>query len=94
MSGEPKAIDGTLGKYDFIPIFLAKLTTGWGPTLSINLALIVLTELAKAFFNVLIFPYLSPEFLGHQGSTLPCLNGSIQNKASGEFHMEIISTGQ
>ena len=55
------------------------------PILSINLAVTVLTEFANAFFKVLIWPYLLPEFLGHHASTLPCFRGSIQNKASGKI---------
>ena len=83
ISGVPSAIDGTLGNLDLIPIFFAKSITGLGPTLSINLALIVLIEFAKAFFKVLVLPYLSPEFFGHHDSTFPCLKGSIQYNASG-----------
>ena len=83
MSGVPRAIEGTAGRYDVTPILRAKLMTGLGPTKSINRALTVLTELAKAFFNVLVFPYLSPEFLGHHAFRLPCFRGSIQYKASG-----------
>ena len=42
-----------------------------GPILSINLAVTVFIEFARAFFRVLVFPYLSPEFLGHHFSILP-----------------------
>ena len=38
---------------------------------------------ARAFFNVLVFPYLFPEFFGHQASIFPCFIGSIQKSASG-----------
>ena len=31
-SGVPRAIDGTSGKYELIPIFFIKATTGFGPT--------------------------------------------------------------
>ena len=85
MSGVPKAMEGTRGKYEVIPIFLAKFTTGVGPTLSIKRAETVLTEFAKAFFKVRICPYLSPEFFGHHASTFPNFIGSMQNKASGKI---------
>ena len=52
ISGVPSAIEGTAGSLDVIPIFRARLMTGTGPTRSIRRALTVLTELAKAFFNV------------------------------------------
>ena len=66
-----------------IPMFFASLTTGLGPILSINLAVMVLIEFANAFFNVLVLPYLSPEFLGHHCSIFPNLFFSIQNWLSG-----------
>src|SRR6056300_1722544 len=84
MSGVPRAIEGTSGRWEVIPILRAKLITGTGPTKSMIRALMVLTELAKAFFKVRVRPYLSPEFLGHQASIFPCFIGSIQNKASGK----------
>ena len=82
-SGVPSAIEGTGGIRCSIPIFFASLTIGLGPILSINLAVIVLTEFAKAFFKVLVLPYLSPEFFGHHCSTFPNLFFSIQNWLSG-----------
>ena len=72
MSGVPKAMEGTFGIKELIPVFFTKSTTGRGPTISIILALIVFTELAKAFFNVRVRPYRSPEFFGHHGSIFPC----------------------
>ena len=78
MSGVPKAIEGTFGKREVTPVFLTRSITGLGPTISIILALTVLTEFAKAFFSVLILPYLSPEFLGHHGSIFPCFIASMQ----------------
>ena len=83
MSGVPSAIEGTAGRYDEIPIFRARFITGRGPTKSINRALTVFTEFAKAFLSVLVFPYLFPEFFGHQASIFPCFIGSIQKRASG-----------
>ncbi len=83
MSGVPKAIEGTAGISEVIPIFRAKFITGRGPTKSIKRALTVFTEFAKAFFNVRVLPYLSPEFFGHQASIFPCFIGSIQYNASG-----------
>ena len=71
-------MEGTFGNQEVTPVFLTKSMTGLGPTISIILALTVLTEFAKAFFSVLILPYLSPEFLGHQGSMFPCFIASIQ----------------
>ena len=62
---------------------MANLTTVLGPILSINLAVTVFTEFARAFFKVLVLPYLSPEFFGHHCSTFPNLFFSIQNWLSG-----------
>ena len=45
-------MDGTAGSVEVIPILRARLITGRGPTRSIRRALTVLTEFAKAFFNV------------------------------------------
>ena len=80
----PKAIEGTTGIRCSIPKSLANLTTVSGPILSINLAVTVLTEFARAFFKVLVLPYLSPEFLGHHCSIFPNLYFSMQNWLSGK----------
>src|SRR5690606_24406585 len=66
------------------PRFLAIDVTAPGPTLSINWAVMVFTELANAFFRVNIFPeYLPSEFLGHQGSGFPYFPASMQYWLSG-----------
>ena len=78
-SGVPRAMDGTGSILCSIPKSLANLTTVLGPILSINLAVTVFTEFAKAFFKVLVLPYLSPEFFGHHCPTFPNLFFSIQN---------------
>ena len=67
-SAVPNAMEGTFGIFELIPKSAASLLTGPGPTLSINLALMVFTEFASAFFRVRIPVYLSPEFFGHQAS--------------------------
>ena len=82
-SGVPKAIEGTSGISPVIPMFFAIKATGLGPTLSINCAVTVFTEPAKAFFKVMFFKvYLPSEFFGHHASGLPCLPASIQYSSS------------
>ena len=74
-----ETIDGTGKIFCSIPKSLARFATILGPILSINLAVTVFTEFARAFFKVLVFPYLSPEFFGHHFSIFPNLFFSTQN---------------
>src|SRR5680860_125840 len=77
-------MDGTSGISLVSPKFLTIDTTDLGPTRSINCAVTVLTELARASFSVYILPeYCPTAFFGHQGSGLPCLPASIQYWVSG-----------